>query len=95
MASDAAEYTIGARDGQRCSRCRDRRGAEGLPGRPVRPHITLGYLDDQAALRRLVTEVDSHARGMIFRVDAMHVTYGNETCVWRKACTYTLGGGAP
>jgi len=70
-------------------------GAEGLPGNPVRPHITLGYLDDQAALRRLAAEVDAQAHGMTFHVDAMHVTYGNETCVWRRACTYALGGHAP
>ena len=66
-------------------------GAEGLPGSLVRPHITVGYLEDQPLLQRLSAELDAQARGLAFRVDAMHVTYGNETSVWRSAGRFPLG----
>lgn len=68
-------------------------GAEGLPGGPVRPHITVGYLEDLQLLQRLSAELDAQARGLTFRVDTVHVTYGNETCVWRAACSFPLGHG--
>jgi len=68
-------------------------GAEGLPGSLVRPHITVGYVEDAALLRRLSAELEEQAVGLSFRVNAVHVTYGNATCVWRVAREVPLGDG--
>lgn len=66
-------------------------GAEGLPGGLARPHITVGYIEDVDLLQRLGCELDEQARGLTFRVDAVHTTYGNEKNVWRVAHRFPLG----
>ncbi len=68
--------------------------AEGLPGGLVRPHITVGYLENGELLRQLGAQLEAQATGLEFRVDRVHVTYGNETCVWRVACEVPLGASA-
>jgi 2'-5' RNA ligase len=68
--------------------------AEGLPGGLVRPHITVGYVKSAELLCRLGAELDAQAAGLSFTVDQVHVTYGNETCVWRVASVIPLGARA-
>ncbi|MHB0856344.1 MAG: 2'-5' RNA ligase family protein [Anaerolineae bacterium] len=57
------------------------------------PHITVGYFRDREELYAAFEPLQATRLNHTFVADALHITYGNETSVWRTARTVPLACG--